>query len=272
MSRESFVNHSYSSWKGFLNDISYFSNDMGFIFRGHGCSSWKLNTTLDRLFERIEPEGIDLDSTYDFLLAEFVKSIRGRSGISKDILQNNEELWALGQHYGLATPLLDWTHSIFVAIFFAFENPTPSKTGHRAIWAFHTHSSVIDKMETFNSGKDFKDIFKLIEPISDENPRLITQSGLFTKLPLNFDFINWVKTELLGDAPYLIKINLPESERVNILKHLRLMNIHPATLYPEVDGAAKFCNLTLELLTEKHKNHRKEKLEKELELLQKNVE
>lgn len=258
MSIKSVVEHNYGSWEVFLSNNHYFANDMGFIFRGHGCASWKLNTTLDRLFERINPEGIDLDSTYDFLLAEFVKSIRGRSGISKDIFENKEELWALGQHYGLATPLLDWTHSIYVALFFAFEDPAPSKSGYRTIWAFHTCKFVKNKMESFNNDKEFKDLFKLIDPISDENPRLITQSGLFTKLPLNFDFVNWVSSELPDDAPYLIKINVPESERANILKHLRLMNIHPATLFPEVDGAAKFCNQTLELLTEKHKSNKKD--------------
>jgi hypothetical protein len=54
-------------------------------------------------------------------LKNFRLSIRGRvdNGILSDT--NDEELWAIGQHHGLATPLLDWSLAPYVALFFAFE-------------------------------------------------------------------------------------------------------------------------------------------------------
>jgi hypothetical protein len=254
MSKGPFVEHNYSNWEDFLSNVFYFADDMGFVFRGQGCSDWKLQTTLDRTLARIEIVGIELQSTYDFLLKEFVKSIRGRSSISKDVYSNTDEIWALGQHYGLATPLLDWTHSIYVALFFAFEDPTPSSTGYRTVWALNSSRHVKDVIDKYNSDKEDSLKFNFVDPISDENPRLLTQTGLFTKQPLNFDLENWVKEFLNDDAPYFIKMNIPDGERLKILKNLRLMNIHPSTLFPEIEGAAKYCNQTLELLGNKRKD------------------
>ena len=125
-------------------------------------------------------------------------------------------------------------------------------------------------IDTYNESKDVAQQFKLVDPISDSNPRLITQTGLFTRQPLGFDLISWVKENMKEDAPYLIKINVPNSERLKILRHLRLMNIHPATLFPEIDGAAKYCNQTLELLSRRQRDkvdNSRAELEKILEQL-----
>lgn len=254
MNSNPFVTHTYSNWRNFLNDNQYFADEMKFVFRGHGNSSWELETTLDRLLSRINPQRINLDSTYDFLLKEFIHSIRSRSGVKKDLELNDEELWCIGQHYGLSTPLLDWSKSLYVALFFAFENPTPSNTGLRSVWALNLCPYVLEEISRFNFEKDKKHHFKIIDPISDENLRLIAQTGIFTRQPLKFSIVDWVKSTLPPDAPYLIKINIPESERLPILRHLRLMNIHHGTLFPDIEGAAKYCNQTLELLSEKRRN------------------
>lgn len=254
MNTNPFVTHTYNNWQQFLKDNQYFADDMRFVFRGHGCSSWNLETTLDRLLTRLAPRGINLESTYDFLLKEFVHSIRARSGAQKDLALNDEELWSIGQHYGLATPLLDWSKSLYVALFFAFENAAPSGSGFRSVWAMNLCPFVLEKIDEFNEQKDKKNHFKIIDPISDENPRLIAQTGLFTRQPLQFSIAEWVTKFLPQDTTYLIKINIPESERLPILRHLRLMNIHHGTLFPDIEGAAKYCNHTLELLSEKRKN------------------
>lgn len=253
MNANPFVTHTYENWQKFLTDNQYFADDMGFVFRGHGSSSWGLETTLDRLLSRLNPSGINLDSTYDFLLKEFVHSIRARSGAQKDLDLNDEELWSIGQHYGLATPLLDWSKSLYVALFFAFESATPSDSGFRSVWALNLCPFVRKTINEYNESRDKKHHFKITDPISDENPRLIAQTGLFTRQPLKFSIVEWITSTLPSDAPYLIKINIPESERLSILRHLRLMNIHHGTLLPDIEGAAKYCNHTLELLSEKRK-------------------
>ncbi|MGX9912406.1 FRG domain-containing protein, partial [Enterobacter hormaechei subsp. hoffmannii] len=144
--------YTVKSWSEIWELATYFADDMGFIFRGQRCSSWTLETSLDRHLKRIKPEEINLDSTYDFVLQNFALSLRGRSDIDKDHISNIDELWALGQHYGLATPLLDWTRSLFVALYFAFEDYNISDSGYRSVWALNLSGTVLNAMNKFNEG------------------------------------------------------------------------------------------------------------------------
>ncbi len=227
-----------------------FSTKMDFLFRGHADSEWSLDTTLDRLFRRIKPIGIDLDSTEDYVLNMFIKVLRGRTAISKDIKNNRNEIWVLGQHYGLATPLLDWTESFYVALFFACNDPTPPKCGFRTVWALHKNG-IMDAMQKYNSTAAINNKFEFVDILTDHNPRLTSQSGILTRQPLGFNIKDWLCEKLPNEEnPHLIEIKFPDSIRINALKHLRLMGIHNSSLFPDVGGAARYCNDTLELMAD----------------------
>lgn len=226
----------------------YFSNDMGMYFRGQRDSSWGLNTTLDRYAKSLDQRA---SGTYDWILKSFSKSIMGKTSAPKDIYKNEDEIWALGQHNGLAMPFLDWTAAAYVALFFAFENEAPSTTGYRTV--FGIHKFIKYKMDEFNHEKNREDEFKFVDVITDHNPRLVSQSGIFTKQPINFDFEEWVKIYWKGvsDRPVMFKVHIPDGERPRILKSLRLMNITHATIYPDLHGAAKGTMAELQLISHK---------------------
>ena len=44
-------------------------------------------------------------------------------------------------------------------------------------------------------------------------------------------------------AKYLCKIYIPNEDRVECLRHLRMMNVHHASLFPDLIGASNFCNI-----------------------------
>lgn len=115
------------SWTKFMDVHSYLMiNAKDHIWRGHRCADWFLSSTLDRLFDRLMQEtshtsGVKPDHSFlQAHLKQFKYAVRGRRGSNPTKIED-DDWWALGQHQGLATPLLDWTTSPYVAAFFAFE-------------------------------------------------------------------------------------------------------------------------------------------------------
>lgn len=106
-------------------------------------------------------------------------------------------------------------------------------------------------MYRYNKGKDKYSILKFIDPITNHNNRLISQSGIFTKIPLGLDIEKWVKEEFNGliDRPIMFKILIPDNNREEILKELMMMNINHMVLFPDLIGASKYCNIQMKTLS-----------------------
>ena len=229
------------SWQSFAEVANDKSNAPveQMIYRGHRRHDWQLESTLARQFNggSIPPK---ISSE---LLSKFRMAMRGRGF---DLTgKSDDEVWAFGQHFGLATSLLDWTESPYVALFFSMlkadlkeetENPT------RAV--FRLNRSLISEV--------LPDLF--FEPTLGENARLVNQAGLFTVTPDGGDnlvsaIINVVVEELRvkPDDPndlarYICKFHIPNVDRIACLDSLRRMNIHHANLFPDPTGASEYCN------------------------------
>ena len=84
--------------------------------------------------------------------------------------------------------------------------------------------------------------------MSDDNPRLVSQGGLFTRGPDKTDVQSWVETNAVVPGKVtLIKITIPDTDRETALRSLNRMNINHLSLFPDLTGASKQCNMSAEI-------------------------
>ena len=264
-----------NDWKQF---VDYVYQDLleyeKYVWRGQRCEDWGLVPTIDRLIQNGEISQTDHYNFQRRHLDNFKLAARGRRGINPPQINEENDWWALGQHHGLATPLLDWTKSPFVAAFFAFIETDTPQTEHRAIFALHQttiENSANEKCIKENSwrseqreqymreGKKIPLLNSIghvaepelifIRPFSDENHRLLNQSGLFTRSMTKESIESWVLNNHSTDdnGMTLIKFLVPDTEREKCLQTLNRMNINPLSLFPDLSGASKYCNLYSEI-------------------------
>lgn len=244
-------------WKDFTSLLEDgFFNRAGtqLVFRGHRRYDWSLAPSLGRL----APSGIVTKHLADTQLTLFRQSIRGRISDHSLLLDEgqDDELWSIGQHYGLMTPLLDWTYSPYVALFFAFskEDQADEKDNpYRAVYVLN---------KSFVADDYLCPGIRVFEPKKDDHGRLVSQAGLFTFSPYDATIENKL-AEILGSeefddgelrnateeeeaeilAKYICKIYIKNEDQQGCLKHLRRMNVHHASLFPDLIGASDYCNI-----------------------------
>lgn len=262
-----------ASWEKFIEAMRSPDHNKAkgeFVYRGQRGHDWHLSSTLARLFD-----GGAVPSDHESsLLDQFRLAMRGR-GLDCSKLEV-AELWAFGQHHGLLTPLIDWTKSPYVALFFAFEGPDEEgkENASRAVFCLN--------MTAIRADSSLSEI--IFEPTHHENARLVNQAGLFTITPSGKDnLVSAILNELAENevinpddpmdvARYISKIHLPNENRVECLNTLRKMNIHHANLFPDPGGASKYCNDWLARLIDEEKRDAAEAAEAKKAELERRVD
>ena len=243
------------SWREFTELLeSDFFNRPGvqLVFRGHRRFDWSLMPTLGRL----TTNGIVTEALAQVQLERFKRAVRGRLSDAA-MVDEDDELWSVGQHHGLMTPLLDWTYSPYVALFFAFhkdDSKEEATNPYRAVYVLN---------KSFLAEHESETGIRVWEPRKDDHGRLVNQAGLFTFSPYDATIENKLANVLADDelfedeelraasedeqpdilARYICKIYIRNKERDDCLRHLRRMNVHHASLFPDLLGASEYCNI-----------------------------
>ncbi len=214
-------------WKHFQARLdSYFTLPMAardrFIFRGQASSKWSLTTTLDRfclddgLMQRRE-------DTEQALLSAFREGMRAIDSSVAE-LDSIEHVMTIARHAGLPSSIMDWTHSPYIAAYFAFAKTFPHNP-HDTVSIWCVDCSKLDD-----------NLVEAIQVIDasvtlSRNPRANAQQAVAVRV---LDGSSPLEVLLPEDS--LRRFDLPASEASVTLQRLEAMRIDAAELLGGVEG------------------------------------
>ncbi|EGQ9060276.1 FRG domain-containing protein [Vibrio parahaemolyticus] len=212
--------------------FTYFNN---YIFRGQGSEKWKLDPSLTRMLKQSEYKRNEWQEVTELHLERFKENIRGRADIDFHSA-TKDEFWAIGQHFGLATPLLDWSRSPFVAAFFALNGC--EEDDNCVVYALCEPD--IERLRK-NKSPNQRGV-RMINPLTHYNDRLVNQKGLFLFVPTHIDLESWVRSGEEENWITMFKIVFPASIKNEVLAGLDNMNINMLSLFPDLHGSCLHTN------------------------------
>lgn len=235
-------------------------------FRGHTDAGWQLQPAMARYFLSLPPairrDRHSYRRVQRRLIAAFEEGLLTNGDLSADAMKNTDT-WEYGQHYGLPTPLLDWSYSPYVGLFFATHDPSPPHTQSRAVWVLDLDllslinsqlSSLPEQHKELLPKEDLDNRYGGVEVQGSPswfNKRLTYQQGFFTRHSYFLSFEIWLRNvttdlKMAWDVPLLRKVEftLDESDRSRVLSELNLMNVNSRVLFPDTRGSAEYaCDL-----------------------------
>jgi hypothetical protein len=222
----------WEEFRQFANQLDAYR----YIFRGQPSNKWRLRTSFHRTGRA---------SLLKFMIQDIPILHRQLSGMMAHHLDlrdplHNAAFYSLVQHHGYPTPLLDWTYSPFIAAFFAYRSVRAQENREHRVRIF-----VFDKLHW---EREFERVslvnapklhFTVLEPLALNNPRVVPQQSVSSVTNLD-DIETYLRSrEAQFDRNYLRAIDLPASERGQIMHELSLMGITAGSLFPGIEGACE---------------------------------
>lgn len=226
-----------------------------YMFRGQSRRQWRLNPSLGRLL----PNGIAPAKALDVerrLLEDFRS--QAHLHVPAGLLPRSfppvspTEWWALMQHYGAPTRLLDWTQSPYVAAYFAVETDWEIDGSifmvhvHTAQQSYKTHFGVDGKVQTEVFADPNAPQALLFWYPDRKSSRFVAQqsfAAIGTNLLCTHDELLVppcaAATEANSSKLFYKRWIVPGALKPVFLRNLRAMNIAAHSLFPGLDGVCR---------------------------------
>ena len=226
-----------------------------YLYRGMPNSSFKMETSLYRnckhLQKQLEPA----------ILENFAKyAVIGDPTIAESVWRQ----MILGQHYGLPTRLLDWTHSALVGLHFATaeDNMALMEEHDSMVWRIdmgemlsllpNRYQDIVNRkqstifsvdmlLEAADSLTEYDSdmgdhAMVIIEPPSI-NQRIVNQYSFFSIVPMDMpDIERFLDEHTNNTIKYIIRSDL----RWRVRDMLDQLNMSERIVYPGLDGLSKW--------------------------------
>lgn len=242
------IAESWDDYKKIINEMSE-----NWVFRGQVNAEWELRNAIERTNFIHYYKGIE-----QVFLTEFQRG--ARNYLHRDETPEHILEWlALMQHHGAPTRLVDFSRSAFISAYFAFEQCFYS-IDYVAVWAINLHQikksagEIIaarfpEDWESCNGHINerifervfYSDELSLIFPVEPfkMNRRYSLQQSIFVSSGNSREpFMD--QLSFLGDqvSKSVIRIEIPIKDQKTAIRDLQKMNIHRASLFPDLDGYA----------------------------------
>lgn len=224
-----------------MNEIADFISQCGKenfhpMYRGQANIDWPLTPSIGRLLENMNKE-VRYSDWLGFeqsLLTDFQR-------LSTPYLKyspNSRIEWLVeAQHYGLATPLLDWSSSPLKALYFAVEKKEEDHIDGVVY--------IIEPRSVSLSPKSL-DSYRHLEFYYPKhtNERLIAQDALFTIFPypetlVKLDDLRESNCFSHQSLRSMRTIKIDSVNKPNLREQLNILGINHMSMYPGIEGVTK---------------------------------
>jgi hypothetical protein len=241
-----------------------------YVFRGQHNAMWRLDSSLSRQLKRVEPSrhyairynhfkriverAIDNSKvTYEVgrtalqwmaqRHANPLSSAFAKPEMPRTPIQDVVEVWSVAQHFRAPTPLLDWSRSLYTAIFFAYHgHRSEAETGRCAVYALNRKLVQELSDREVSRGEHGQGGLFFAEASGRYNERIRVQNGLFSISWSDKPVEQWVTAAARepewNERPVLLKFELPAGahEARLAIEFLRPYGVHVGQLFPDFEG------------------------------------
>lgn len=257
-----------------------------FVFRGQGNADWPLETSLRRMVDEYHNEQYDKDKPLEYEM-NMIKDFKWRYPTyqsNPNMMPDKDaeiEWLSVMQHYGAKTRLLDFSYSLYVALYMALYGAFKSDV---AVWAINIkmlqkqqYDDYLKKNQTRPSEEDlYEEIYRQAENVLHNhadsqsclyiirpklcNERICRQQGLFLmpstvtrkfedilseytpmSVPMKIEGDKIENIHYCTDAG-VIKFVISNEMRYALSTALLQMNISAETMFPGLEGLAQSVN------------------------------